>query len=198
MKKAEKESVYMEQCRFSDNTKEYLARYYGILDEMIKEMECAGLNESISHNFIVQMIPHHQAAVKMSKNVLQYTRCIPLRNIATNIITMQTREIADMEEILKKCSLQTNTEKELMLYGRRSGQVMHTMSAQMDRACATNNISADFMREMIPHHRGAIAMAENALHYCICPELKPILHRIIASQSKGIQEMQQLLGCMQP
>jgi len=188
----------MEQCRFNDNTKEYLTRFYVILEEMIKGMECAELKESISLNFIVQMIPHHRAAIQMSENVLQYTHYIPLRNIANNIITMQTRSIEDMQDVLKKCSMQTNTEKELALYRRHFGHITSAMFEQMDTACADNNIGADFMREMIPHHRGAIRMSENALHYCICPELKPILDAIITSQSKGIQEMQQLLGCMPP
>jgi len=37
-------------------------------------------------------------------------------------------------------------------------------------------------------------MSQNALKFCICPELKPILESIIDSQEKGVQEMQQLLG----
>ena len=51
------------------------------------------------------------------------------------------------------------------------------------------------MREMIPHHKGAIRMSENALRFDICPELKPILCEIITSQQKGVSEMTQLLRC---
>ena len=80
----------------------YLDRYRVILDEMIREMTSAPLCCSISHNFIVQMIPHHEAAVKMSENLLQYSRCEPLRNIAENIITTQTRGIRQMEQLLSR------------------------------------------------------------------------------------------------
>ena len=47
--------------QFSDVTKQYLCCFYEILDNMIEEMTSAKLTNSISHNFIVQMIPHHQA-----------------------------------------------------------------------------------------------------------------------------------------
>ena len=50
---------------------------------------------------------------------------------------------------------------------------------------------------MIPHHRGAVLMSENALRYCVNQELVSILEDIITSQKKGIREMEQLLenGC---
>ena len=64
--------------RFSFDTKEYLNTFYCILDQMVREMTTANLTESISNNFIVQMIPHHQAAIRMSENLLKYTDWCPL------------------------------------------------------------------------------------------------------------------------
>lgn len=68
------------------------------------------------------------------------------------------------------------------------------MYTGMNTACSTDNISDNFMREMIPHHQGAIAMSLNALRYCICPELVPILNTIITSQEKGVKEMKVTLN----
>lgn len=186
-----------DQFRFSDCTKDYLTQFYSILDEMIHGMDCAQLNDSISHNFIVQMIPHHRAAIRMCENVLQYTNDNALRNIANNIISMQTCSIRNMESVLSQCSCVTNSCQDLNLYARRFHEVTHTMFHEMDTACSDNNISANFIREMIPHHEGAIRMCENALCFCICPGLGPILESIISSQTRGIQEMRQLLSCMQ-
>ena len=70
---------------------------------------------------------------------------------------------------------------------------MEVMFSAMENARTNNNVNGDFMREMIPHHRGAIEMSENVLQYEICPQLKPILHAIISSQRKGIREMERLL-----
>lgn len=185
------------QYKFSDDTKEYLTQFYCILDEMIQKMTNAELNDSISHNFITQMIPHHQAAIEMSRNILQYTTCVPLQNIASNIITMQTQGIQDMRTVLNECSISSNSVQDLCLYQRHFENIAHTMFTEMDTARATNQINADFMREMIPHHKGAIRMSENALRFDICSELKPILDSIITSQRKGIREMQRLLECVQ-
>lgn len=179
--------------QLSDTTQEYLARYCEILDNMISGMTAAKLTESISHNFIVQMIPHHEAAIQMSENILQYTTPEPLQRIAQNIITMQTESIASMKAALEDCGEQTNTQRALCLYQERYRNITQTMFSRMKTARATNQIDADFMREMIPHHQGAVGMSENALRYPICPQLVPILNDIITSQTRGIAEMQRLL-----
>ena len=87
----------------------------------------------------------------------------------------------------------TNSQQDLRLYQMRVDQIMRTMFREMQNAASTNDINANFMREMIPHHEGAIRMSENALSFNICPQLVPILDAIITSQKKGVREMQQLL-----
>ena len=185
-------------CRqpFSDVTKKYLCCFYEILEDMISEMTEAELTDSLSHNFIVQMIPHHRAAIEMSYNILQYTTSIPVQNIAQNIISDQTRSIENMQQILENCSGLCNSEQDLCLYDRHFRQITQTMFFQMQNACSDNNINADFMREMIPHHEGAVPMSKNVLNYSICRELVPILEAIITSQERGIQEMKRLLRCI--
>lgn len=184
------------QEELSNVSKKYLARYYAILGEMINEMTGAELTDSISHNFIVQMIPHHRAAIEMSRNILQYTTLVPLQNIATNIIIEQTKSIENMKYVLNQCGMLKNTRQDLSLYMQRVQQITQTMFSDMRNAYATNNINADFMREMIPHHKGAVQMSENALSFSICPELKPILQAIITSQRAGIRQMEYLLKCI--
>lgn len=179
----------------SEQTKAYLSRFYEILDEMIKGMEGAELTDSISHNFIVQMIPHHMAAIEMSRNILKYSAYVPVRNIASGIIAEQTKSIADMRAVLKQCSQEENSAQDLKLYAQRMQHIMQVMFSQMETACADNDVNGDFMREMIPHHRGAIRMSQNALSFPICRELKPILYAIITSQQEGIRKMECLLQC---
>lgn len=186
------------QCRFDDATKEYLYRYYCILDEMIWGMTSAELNDSISHNFIVQMIPHHRAAIEMSKNILKYTENATLHSIASNIIEEQTKSIENMLSIEDKCSGKCNSKTDLCRHQGRTEQIMQIMFSEMKCARATNQINCNFMWEMIPHHEGAVKMSMNTLKYNICPELVPILQAIITSQKRGIEQMRQLerrIGC---
>lgn len=171
--------------QFSDVTKNYLCRFYKILDEMIEGMTNAELTSSLSHNFIVQMIPHHRAAIEMSENLLQFTTFVPLQHIAQNIIN-------DKPKVLKTCKksclivhgFQTRN-RDLCLYDRRFRQITQTMFSQMCNACSDNNINADFMREMIPHHQGAIKMSKNVLQYPICPELDSILQAYYFAGKRG-------------
>lgn len=179
--------------QFSLNTTAYLTAFHCILDTMIQKMTEAELTDSISHNFIVQMIPHHRAAIEMSRNLLKYTTDIPLQNIALNIISEQTESIKNMEDILSRCQMQSNRRPELCMYQNRMDQIMQTMFKQMKDARPCNDINISFMREMIPHHRGAIEMSKNTLQYPVCPHLIPILRSIISSQEKGVAQMTELL-----
>lgn len=180
-------------CQLSNVTRIYVDTYQCILNEMIQGMTSAQLSDSISDNFIVQMIPHHRAAIEMSKSLLRYTTNIPLQEIATQIIEEQTKSIENMQAITDICKQKQNCMKDLRTYEYRVDQIMQVMFTDMKNACTDNDINGNFMREMIPHHKGAIQMSENALRYDICPELKPILQAIITSQKKGVCQMQHLL-----
>lgn len=156
-------------------------------------MTRASLTDSISNNFITQMIPHHKAAVDMSKNLLLYSNDIPLQEIALHIIKEQTRSIHDMENILCVCSGLRNSGEDTAAFQQQMDGIMQTMFYAMKHAAPGPNVNTAFMEEMIPHHEGAVAMAKTTLKYHICCELKPILDAIITSQEKGVAEMKKLL-----
>lgn len=186
----------MYQCKLSENARDYLTQFREILADMEQGMTSADLNDSISQNFIVQMIPHHRAAIEMSRNILRYTTCVPLQKIAAGIISEQTESIYQLEAALPQCCACQNAEQALCRYTACTQQIMKTMFREMGCASGTNCLDADFMREMIPHHKGAIRMSENALRFPLCPELHPILESIIISQKRGVQQMQRLLSLM--
>ena len=58
-------------------------------------------------------------------------------------------------------------------------------------AMGQRSADARFIVMMIPHHQGAIAMAELALSRARRPEIKALAQRIIASQSREITQMRQ-------
>lgn len=90
----------MEHSACGDPAAEYLDAYYDILRRMEREMTSAEMTGSISRDFIVQMIPHHEGAVRMSENALCHCICRPLRPILENIIAVQKRETGEMRGIL--------------------------------------------------------------------------------------------------
>ena len=188
----------------------YLTCFDQILQDMIRGMTNSRPHGSISGLFIRQMIPHHEAAKRMSENLLQYTapsskghECcrntyekdiiIPLNKIAKNIIEEQTKSIENMKNAFFCCSEHENNNQQMRRYLFSFRSITQTMFTEMKNAPRTERIPCDFLREMIPHHEGAVKMSENALCFPLCPQLIPILDAIIISQKEGIRQMQKLL-----
>lgn len=68
-------------------------------------------------------------------------------------------------------------------------QTHHKMMADMGME-PTGDADKDFVRMMIPHHRGAIDMAEVELKYGKDEKLRAMAEEIIAAQNKEIAEME--------
>lgn len=91
----------MEKCTFSTVTQKYLDSYAGILDTMTGTMNCAKENDSISYNFIVKMIPHHEGGIAMCRNALRFSICPQLRAILKEAVKAQVKGIEEMKKLLQ-------------------------------------------------------------------------------------------------
>ncbi len=171
------------------DAKNYLRRYDLIVLNMESSMSRVLITQDITKYFIKTMIPHHQAAIFMANNLLKYTKYEPLIKIANRIISVQQRQIMEMQMIFKTTNNYINSYNEVNCYVRKYNDILKMMISKMKNAPRLNNINLDFTYEMIPHHMGAILMCKNLLNFKINPNLRFLAMKIIQFQSKGIQEL---------
>ena len=183
-------------CLLSQDAKTYLCCFYQTLDGMIQGMTAAVLTQSISHNFVVQMIPHHRSAVQMSGNVLRFTENKAVRRLAQRFVEEHTQGAQQLQAVLPACAQLTNARADLRLYQRRMDLICRDMYTRMGCAPESNRLAAVFARQMIPHCLGAWRMAETALKYDVCTELVPILRAISVRQRRNAAQLRALLGRM--
>lgn len=180
------------ECQEIFKAKKYLSRFDEILCQMANKMLSQTITNSITINFIECMIPHHQAAIYMCENLLDYTNCQPLQEIAKNIIEMQTKGIEQMKEIERTTSGYSNSERDVNCYMSKYFSITRNMICRMKNSPRCININLNFVNEMIPHHEGAIAMCKNLLQYCIDPRLKCVAETIIQEQSEGVRQLEEI------
>jgi uncharacterized protein (DUF305 family) len=148
--------------------------------------------------FIDAMIPHHQGAINMAKQVVQNSTRPELKNLAEEIIKAQEKEIAQMQEWRKKWYPDA---KEAIAYHAAMGHSMPMSSQQMDSMMMTVDLGvADsgfdqrFIKAMIPHHEGALIMAKDAQIKSKRSEIQQLAQAILTSQEAEIKLMQQWLN----
>ena len=169
--------------------KEYLRRFDQILCEMSNRMLLFSTTSNITINFIECMIPHHEAAISMSENLLTYTNYKPLYEMANNIIQVQTRGVQQMKQIVRTTQTRANFPNHVTSYENEYLRITKKMISKMKDSLRIQNINIDFAAEMIPHHEGAIEMCSNLLKYPVDQRLKLVAEDIIKEQTNGIKKL---------
>ena len=71
------------------------------MQTMMKNMDVKPTGKP-DKDFVLMMMPHHQGAIDMAKVELQYGKDPELRKLATDIVSAQEKEIAEMKAWLAK------------------------------------------------------------------------------------------------
>ena len=182
----------------SDEAKRYLCCYYQILDGMIQSVSAARLTQSISHNYIVQLLPPHRSAVRLCRNLLEVSNDCGVRRLAQRIAARETETVELLEAELPDAGQLTSPQMDLRLFQRRAELISREMYAQMGAVPEGGQVDVLFLRQMIPHRQGGVRAARTALRYEVSSGLAPILRSTIDACSRDLGQLRALLsqrGC---
>lgn len=158
---------------------------------MQKKNGAQGMGEQA---FLVMMIAHHQMAVDMSEVIVERGKDPATMALARRVIADQKVEIADMTKWHKKWFGSAPSPTGMPGDGR--GMMGGAMG--MDDLRRSPEPDRTYLRMMIPHHAGAIMMADELLAGKPRPELEELGTSIIAAQAAEIGEMQTMRSRLAP
>jgi uncharacterized protein (DUF305 family) len=171
-------------------------------------VSATGAHNQADVTFAQHMIPHHQQAIQMSDVILAKQGIDPrVVALANKIKAAQGPEIQQMQSWLSQWGQPTTMPggmpSESVMPTHRGapapGGMTGTMSEQ-DMAALQNaqgvEASKLYLNQMIQHHQGAIAMAQDEIKSGQYPQAVTLGQSIATSQQQEINTMQSLLASL--
>ena len=160
-------------------------------------------------DYLLHMIPHHQVAVDISKEMQKKTSNTVIHQILRPLIWNQNREIMMMKDILRSLpsNISDDTIKMNKIYINTTLDFTKNAS-DLNAECNTmffdpelhkehiSHIKLDekmYLEHMIPHHQVAVDMSKTLLKHTNSDFMISFAYRIIRSQQSEINHMTQLL-----
>ena len=171
----------------------FMAKSHAAMARMMAAMQITPFND-VDRDFVAMMVPHHQGAIDMAQAELSYGHNARLRRLAQEIIVTQQEEIVEMRLALASVAASPSTGStgpEDVAFVAKSHAAMTRMMAAM-RIMPASDADRDFVAMMVPHHLGAIDMAQAELSYGHNEPLRGLAQEIIATQEEQIVVMRRI------
>lgn len=147
--------------------------------------------------FAQMMIPHHQQAVELAGLVPDRSTNPAVVKLAAAVSAQQQPEIDTMRASLKQWGVNPDE----MAHG--SGHAGMAMQGMVDdatmiklEALKGSEFDALWLKSMISHHQGAIAMADVEIKDGSNPEMITLAKNIVSAQQAEIDQMNSMLAGM--
>lgn len=166
------------------------------MDHGSMSMDLGPADESFDLRFIDAMMLHHQGAIIMAEEALEKSSRPEMKELAERIINAQQQEIAQMQSWRQAWYPDANSEPVAFDAGMghdmpMNKQMQDSMMMSDDLGAADDQFDLRFINAMIPHHEGAVVMAQEALEKSDRPEVQQLAQMIIDAQQPEIDQMTQ-------
>lgn len=146
--------------------------------------------------FAQMMIPHHQQAIEMSDILLANDGAMPeVASLAEEIKDAQAPEIDTLTSWLTEWGADPAEEMDHGDMSTDSGMMSEEDLANLESATGPE-VNRLFLEQMIMHHEGAIAMAQDQVDNGQNPDAIALAENIIATQEEEIATMGSILGTL--
>lgn len=159
-------------------------------------MDLGPADASFDLRFIDAMTLHHQGAVEMAEEAIEKSSRPEIKELAQNIISGQEQEISQMQQWRQAWYPDAGAEP-VMYHAQMDGMMpmpkamQDSMKMSGDLGAADAEFDLRFIDAMIPHHEGAVVMAQEALEKSDRPEVKQLAQAILDAQQPEIDQMTQ-------
>ena len=175
-----------DDANMSAMLKDYTASMTTMHEEMMKGMSYNDPDTAFAQG----MLGHHIGAVDMAKVQLKYGTDAEMLKLAQDIIDAQQSEIEQMQTWLASHPDATEPTADTEAMQQAYAQGMDTMHDDMMLGIVDANPDMAFARGMLPHHVGAVDMAEVQLKYGKDKEMRKLAQAVIDAQQPEIEQMQ--------
>lgn len=145
----------------------------------------AAVGMNAADTWVRKMIEHHKGAVAMSRIALAQRPSADAAMMAQQTIDKQTKEIVDLEKLVATGNPDA-----------ASGELYRAATMQMHEAMMSAkgaDISETYLRKMLAHHQGAVAMSDVALANGATGAVRAQIEKTKADQQKEVAMVEAML-----
>jgi len=156
------------------------------MQKMMQKMKAMNMTGDPDKDFSMMMIEHHQGAIDMARIVLDQNPSADVAKMARETIEKQQKDIEDIRKLLREGA---PNQQSADLYQ----PAMMDMHQKM-MAAKGADASETFMRKMLEHHKGAVAMSDVALQNGVSGALRDQVEKTRSDNKKDAEMVEAMLG----
>lgn len=159
---------------------------FGDAEMKMDQAMSAAVGVNAADSWVRKMIEHHKGAIEMSRTLLEQNVSGHVADMARQMLQKRTAEVATLEKLIATGNPNPASAK---LY-QPAQMAMH--NAMM--AAQGSDVSDTWVRKMLEHHKGAVAMSDIALAKGASGAVRAQIEKTKADQQKDIVHIEGMLS----